>query len=271
MEELELRHIVLLCGSLARAACSDGKGQDDGRRHEELELHSGRAGVEQTAVLHAHPEHERRGADETAERARGEGAEAWKAFWEHYEPKTATRYVGMLRQILLYDFGELTQLIDRIEQFRHLVRKYTCGRPFSRLASRTRRSGTIWRFMQVYSTPSIRWQLRCRPFPGPGMRMTLCQWASLCKAKGKDGKDKSESKSSRTRSVSTVTKIGHVKADCRKKKRDDEERKTTLAQNSLTSSSDATSPPGTDERTSEHVWSQRLVSPTTHCPVPRLG
>ena len=54
----------------------------------------------------------------------GEGAEAWKVFSEHYEPKTATRYVGMLRQILLYDFGELTQLIDRIEQFRHLVRKY---------------------------------------------------------------------------------------------------------------------------------------------------
>ena len=45
----------------------------------------------------------------------GEGAEAWKAF---------TRYVGMLRQILLCDFGELTQLTDRIEQFRHLVRKY---------------------------------------------------------------------------------------------------------------------------------------------------
>ena len=54
----------------------------------------------------------------------GEGAEAWKVFSEHYEPKTATRYVGMLRQILMYDFGELTQLIDRIEQFRHLVRKY---------------------------------------------------------------------------------------------------------------------------------------------------
>ena len=54
----------------------------------------------------------------------GEGAEAWKAFSEHYEPKTATRCVGMLRQILLYDCGEVTQLIDRIEQFRHLVRKY---------------------------------------------------------------------------------------------------------------------------------------------------
>ena len=82
----------------------------------------------------------------------GEGAEAWKAFSEHHEPKTATRYVGMLRQILLYDFGELTQLIDRIEQFRHLVRKYeeqsgesvtTCGRLCSRLASRMLRSATI--------------------------------------------------------------------------------------------------------------------------------
>ena len=30
----------------------------------------------------------------------------------------------MLWQILLHDFGELLQLIDRIEQFRHLVRKY---------------------------------------------------------------------------------------------------------------------------------------------------
>ena len=26
-----------------------------------------------------------------------EGAEAWKVFSEHYQPKTATRYVGMLR------------------------------------------------------------------------------------------------------------------------------------------------------------------------------
>ena len=30
----------------------------------------------------------------------------------------------MLRQILLCDFGELSQLIDRIEQFKHLVKKY---------------------------------------------------------------------------------------------------------------------------------------------------
>ena len=54
----------------------------------------------------------------------GEGAEAWKAFSEHHEPKTATRYVAILKQIPLYDFGDLTQVIDRIEQFRHLVSEY---------------------------------------------------------------------------------------------------------------------------------------------------
>ena len=59
VEELEHRNVVLLCGSLARTGCSDGKGQDDGRRNEEREHHSGRAGVEQTAVLFAQPEHER--------------------------------------------------------------------------------------------------------------------------------------------------------------------------------------------------------------------
>ena len=54
----------------------------------------------------------------------GEGAEAWKAFSDNFEPKTTARYVGVFRQILLYDFGVPTQLIVRIEQFRHLVRKY---------------------------------------------------------------------------------------------------------------------------------------------------
>ena len=41
-----------------------------------------------------------------------------------YEPNTATRYVGMLRQIILCDFGRPTQLIGRNEQFRHLVSQY---------------------------------------------------------------------------------------------------------------------------------------------------
>ena len=65
--------------------------------------------------------------------------------------------------------------------------------------------------------------------------------------KGKDGKDKVESKSScpnKDKKFFYCDKIGHVKADCRKKKIDGEERKTTLPQNSLTSSSDARSPPG---------------------------
>ena len=89
----------------------------------------------------------------------GENAEAWKVFSEHYEPKTATRYVGMLRQILLYDFGELTQLIDRIEQFRHLVKKCEeqsdesvtndVRKLCSQQASRTLRLETTWLSMRV--------------------------------------------------------------------------------------------------------------------------
>ena len=110
MEELELRHVVLLGSSLARTACTDGKRpRNQCSGHAERTPHSSRAGVEQTDVLHAQSEYERRIAEETTERARGErGAEAWKVFSEHYEPKTATRYVGMLRQILLYNFGEFT-------------------------------------------------------------------------------------------------------------------------------------------------------------------
>ena len=67
------------------------------------------------------------------------------------------------------------------------------------------------------------------------------------KTKGKDGKDKAEPTSSsqnKDKKCFYCDKIGHVKADCRKKKRDDEKRKTTLAQHSLTSPSDATSLPG---------------------------
>ena len=58
------------------------------------------------------------------------------------------------------------------------------------------------------------------------------------KAKAKDDKDKTDSKSKdhRDKNCFYCDKIGHVKADCRKKK-------TTLAQNSVTSSA-ATSPPG---------------------------
>ena len=66
------------------------------------------------------------------------------------------------------------------------------------------------------------------------------------KAKAKDDKDKTDPKSNSNKDKKCFycDKIGHVKADCRKKKRDDEERKTTLAQNSLTSSPTTSTPPG---------------------------
>ena len=55
----------------------------------------------------------------------GEGAEAWKVFWEHYDRENSHEVCGnALGRSSCMDFGELTQLIDRIEQFRHLVRKY---------------------------------------------------------------------------------------------------------------------------------------------------
>ena len=65
----------------------------------------------QLAVLHVQSEHEWRGAKRLEHVSEGEGAEAWKAFSEYYEPKTATRYAGMFRQILLYNFGELSSTI----------------------------------------------------------------------------------------------------------------------------------------------------------------
>ena len=46
------------------------KARTTAERHEEREPHSVRAGVEPTAVLHAQSEHEWRGAEEVAERAR---------------------------------------------------------------------------------------------------------------------------------------------------------------------------------------------------------
>ena len=69
VEELELRHVVFLGSSLAGTTCIDGKGTNQCRRHAERTSHIGRAGVEQTAVLHAQSEYKRRSAEETAERA----------------------------------------------------------------------------------------------------------------------------------------------------------------------------------------------------------
>ena len=209
----------------------------------------------------------------------GEGAEAWKVFSEHYEPKTATRYVGMLRQILLYDFGELTQLIDRIEQFRHLVRKYEeqsgesvtdnvrqavfqagikdaairdhlalhAGRlnSFDKMAAevstvaRTRSENDV-----VPMDVSVLKGKGGKGKDGKGKEGKGKEGKG--KTKAKDDRDKFDPKSSsnKFKKCFYCDKVGHVRADCRKKKRDDEERRNMSAQNSLNSSSASMSPPG---------------------------
>ena len=71
--------------------------------------------------------------------------------------------------------------------------------------------------------------------------------AGIKEASIRDNKEKTDPKwsANQDKKCFYCDKIGHVKANCRKKKkRDDEERKTTLAQNSLTSSPVATSPTG---------------------------
>ena len=209
----------------------------------------------------------------------GEGAKAWKVFSEHDEPKTATRYVGMLRQILLYDFGELTQLIDRIEQFRHLVRKYEeqsgesvtdnvrqavfqagikdaairdhlalhAGRlnSFDKMATevstvaRTRNENDV-----VPMDVSV---LKGRGGKGKdGKSKGGKNKEGKGKTKAKDDKEKSDHKSSSNKDKKCFycDRVGHVRADCRQKKKDDEERRKMSTQNSLTSSPGTTSPPG---------------------------
>ena len=188
----------------------------------------------------------------------GEGAEAWKVFSEHYEPKTATRYVGMLRQILLYDFGELTQLIDRIEQFRHLVRKYeeqsgesvtdnvrqavfqagikdaairdhlalhagrlnSCDKMAAEVSTvaRTRSENDV-----VPMDVSVIKGKGGKGKDGKGKEGKGKE--DKGKTKAKEDKDKLDSKSNpnKFKKCFYCDKVGHVRADCRKTKRDDEE------------------------------------------------
>ena len=80
------------------------------------------------------------------------------------------------------------------------------------------------------------------------------------KTKGKDGKDKVESKSSSPRESRLS---------------EEEERRRGTQDDACTEQSDlfirCNESAVIDESTSEHFWSQRLVSPTTHCSVSRLG
>ena len=66
------------------------------------------------------------------------------------------------------------------------------------------------------------------------------------KTKAKEDRDKFDSKSNpnKFKKCFYCDKVGHVRADCRKKKRDDEERRNMSPQNSFNASSASMSPPG---------------------------
>ena len=201
-----------------------------------------------------------------------EGAEAWKVFSEHYEPKTATRCVGMLRQI---------QLIDRIEQFRHLVRKYE-EQSGESVTDNVRQAvfqagikdaairdhlalhaGRLNYFGKMATEVSTVARTRSENDVVP-MDVSVLKGKGKGgkgkdgkgkEGKGKDGKGKTKAKddrdkfdpkssSNKFKKCFYCDKVGHIRADCRKKKRDDEERRIMSAQNSLNSSSTSMSPPG---------------------------
>ena len=77
----------------------------------------------------------------------GEGAAAWRSFSEHFEPKTAACYLGMLKEILYFAFGDLDKVSTgssssgaqfastKSRAMRRCLRT-CCKRPF-RLACRT--------------------------------------------------------------------------------------------------------------------------------------
>ena len=85
------------------------------------------------------------------------------------------------------------------------------------------------------------------------------------KTKAKEDRDKFDSKSNpnKFKKCFYCDKVGHVRADCKKKKRDDEERRNMSPQNGLNAPSVSPSPPG-HKRHNEHFWGQFVVSPTAH-------
>ena len=130
LEELELRHVVFLGSSLARklrALMEKARTNVDDMLNVHLTHRAEPSSVEQTAVLHAQSEYERREQpEETAERARGRGCRGVEGILsEYYEPKTATRGMSECSdRFFCMTSGSSHNSFDRIEQFRHLVRKY---------------------------------------------------------------------------------------------------------------------------------------------------
>ena len=202
----------------------------------------------------------------------GEGAEGWRVFSEHYEPKTAVRYLGMLREILNFDFGDMEKVIDRIEQFRSRIRKYE-EQSGEKVTENVRQaafqagiqdsvvrdhlalhSGRLPSFDKMVEEVEAVARTRCHSVQpmdigrlkaddhkgkGKGKK------GKDGKSKGKDGKGKNkEGKGSQKADGSSADKkcfycdkVGHVKNNCRKKV-DDDKKKTP--QNALTDVEEAT-------------------------------
>ena len=92
------------------------------------------------------------------------------------------------------------------------------------------------------------------------------------KTKAKEDKDKFDSKSNpnKFKKCFYCDKVGHVRADCRKKKRDDEERRNMSPQNSLNASSASMSPPGLTNVTTNTSGGQ-FVNLSDSSPFPRMS
>ena len=179
----------------------------------------------------------------------------------------------------MYDFGELTQLIHRIEQFRHLVRKYEeqsgesvtdnvwqavfqAGIKDAAISDHLGlHAGRLNSFDKMAAEVSTVSRSRSENDVVPMDVSVLKGKGGKCKdgkgkdGKGKEGKGKTKAKDDRDKFDPKSSfnkfkkcfywdKVGHIRADCRKKKRDDEERRNMSAQNSLNSSSASMSPPG---------------------------
>ena len=119
----------------------------------------------------------------------GEGADDQRRFVEHYEPKQASRFLGMLRQRVAHDYGHLGQLVGRIEQFKLMIRKFrgqSGGEVSDKMHQATFQPDTMTRAWGIISlstrddgTPSTRWSLRTKPSRARGLEERfLFPWTS---------------------------------------------------------------------------------------------
>ena len=189
----------------------------------------------------------------------GEGAEAWRTFSEHFEPKTAARYLGMLKEILNFDFGDLDKVIDRIEQFRSKIRKYE-EQSGEKVPENVRQAafqagvqesvvrdhlalhaGRLVTFDKMVEEVEAVARTRGHSTQPMDIGTLQAEWRGNGKGKKGDGKGKGKGKAkgggkatagkgdtnaNKDKKCFYCDKVGHVKTECRKKAKDDADRKT---------------------------------------------